>query len=99
MTELSVYINNSIVSRKNGQDIFQNSLLLLVDICGEDKVISADIERNCISRETLRRQVHPKKIGNYYISTHHGNSGKASRLNKLNERLNDVSIVARALDS
>lgn len=98
MTKLKVTINGSIINGKNGQEIFQNSLLRLVSICGENEVISADKEGNCISKNNLRRQVKPKKIDKYYISTHHGNTGKASFLKKLNEHLSNVILDAEVLD-
>ena len=98
MTNLIVKINGSTINGENGQEVFQNSLLKLIDICGEDAVISADLEGNCISTEKLRRQVKPKKIGKYYISINHGNPVKASHLDKLCSRLPDITIHADAVD-
>lgn len=98
MSNLIVKINGSIIAGKNGQHIFENSLIKLVSICGEKAVINSDRERNCISTTNLRHQVKPKKVGKFYISTSHGNPGKASRLNKLNERLIDASLYAEVLD-
>ena len=105
---LSVTINGDRIDGKDGQDIFQNALFRLIEICGEKQVIDADKENTCISttKEGLKygpREVYnPKNERWYYVSYNHGNGsmgklGKADFLERLAERLPDVSLKVKVM--
>lgn len=97
MTKIIVFINGDKVLGASGQDVYQNSILKLIKICGEEQVLNADVNGNNVSTEGLRREVLPKPVGKYHFSTNHGNPKKVELLEKLSNRLG-ASLKAELIE-
>ena len=75
------------IERPTAQDTFVAALLKLIEILGEEHVISADENGSCISTVRLRDGVQPRLYGKYFISTNHGTSAKKRLLDKIASNL------------
>ena len=90
--------NGEVIEQNKSIDTFHKTLLKLIEIFGEDKVIKADIDGNCISTEPLRDAVIPVERGKYFISTNHSTIRKASLLESLADALEvqmDIEVTEK----
>ena len=79
--------NDERIESTTSQDTFVETFLKLIELLGEEKVISADITGSCISTIPLQEGVRPRSYGKYFISTNHGTTAKKRLLDRIAERL------------
>ena len=85
------------IERPTAQDTFVAALLKLIEMRGEEHVISADENGSCISTVRLRDGVQPRLYGKYFISTNHGTSAKKRLLDKIASNLG-VQLEVEMID-
>jgi hypothetical protein len=79
--------NDETIESTTSQDTFVEALLKLIEMLGEERVISADKNNSCISTVPLREGVRPRSYGKYFISTNHGTSAKKRLLDRIASNL------------
>ena len=79
--------NDERIESTTSQNTFVEALLKLIEMLGEERVISADKNRSCISTAPLREGVRPRSYGKYFISTNHGTSAKKRLLDRIASNL------------
>ena len=80
--------NDEAIEHPTSQRTFVEVLLKLIEMRGEERVLSEDKEGACISTTLLREAVRPRWYGKYSISTNHGVPAKVKLLERITERLN-----------
>ena len=79
--------NDERIESATSQDTFVETLLKLIEMLGEERVISADKNSSCISTVPLREGVRPRSYSKYFISTNHGTSAKKRLLDRIASNL------------
>ena len=79
--------NDETIESTTSQDTFVEALLKLIEMLGEERVISADKNNSCISTVPLREGVRPRSYSKYFISTNHGTSAKKRLLDRIASNL------------